>query len=233
MSDLAPAPTTDPSALQATVLKTLDWAYDKALDGVAGPPGLPSLDSATELARPYTKDGASRWDQAGSLVRWQATKAGTAGFLTNVGGALALPVTLPANLAVVAYVQLRMTAALAHMGGLDVHDDRVKTMCVVCLTGNAATEVVKDFGVKAGTKLTESAVRKVSGETIKAINQRVGFRLLTKYGTTGLLNLGRLVPFAGGVLNGCFDAAATLAVGKVARRSFIERDGSTDPAVTL
>ena len=49
----------------STIMQALDWAYDKAINGVAG------LDSASELAKHYRSKGGSRVDQANSLIRWQ------------------------------------------------------------------------------------------------------------------------------------------------------------------
>jgi hypothetical protein len=41
---------------------------------------------------------------------------------------MTLPVANPANLTSVLYIQLRMIAAIAHMGDHDISDDQVKSM---------------------------------------------------------------------------------------------------------
>jgi hypothetical protein len=114
-----------------------------------------------------------------------------------------------------------MIAAIAYMGGYDVRDDRVKTLCYACLCGNAAKDVVKEVGIQAGTKLTKQAIQKLSFEVLKKINQAVGFRFLTKFGETSVINLGKAVPVVGGVVGGAFDGFTTRAVGRVARTTFI------------
>ena len=73
------------------------------------------------------------------------------------------------------YVQIRMIAAIAHLGGHDLKDDRVKAMVYACLTGNAAKDILKDIGIVVGRKLTENAIKSISGKTITKINQAVGF----------------------------------------------------------
>lgn len=171
---------------EGKIMQALDWAYDKAINGVAG------LDSASELAESYMEKDSSDKDKANSLIRWQNTKAGTSGFLTGLGGIITMPLTLPANITSVMYVQIRMIAAIAHIGGYDIKDDRVKTLVYACLAGNAAKDILKDIGIVVGTKLTTSAIKNISGKTIIAINQKVGFRLLTKFGEKGAINLGRL-----------------------------------------
>lgn len=202
---------------QTKIMAALDWAYDKAVDGVAG------LDSASDIAESYMKNSDSPFDQANSLIRWQNAKAGTSGFITGLGGFLVMPLTIPANLASVMYVQIRMIAAIAHIGGHDLRDDRVKTLVYSCMAGNAAKDILKDVGIQVGKKLTQSAIKNISGKTLTAINQKVGFRLLTKFGEKGLINLGKTIPLVGGVIGAGFDIASTNLIGNIARDTFIEK----------
>ena len=200
---------------EGKMVPVLDWAYDKAVNGVAG------LDSAGELAEGYMSREGSRVDQANSLIRWQNTKAGTSGFVTGFGGLLTMPVTVPASISSVLYIQVRMIAAIAHIGGHDLTDDRVRTLVYVCLTGNAAREVLKDVGVVIGTKLTTNAIKRISGRTLVAINRKVGFRLFTKFGEKGAINLGKAVPFVGAVIGATVDSVSTNTIGNVARDTFV------------
>ncbi|HIF9079062.1 TPA: EcsC family protein, partial [Photobacterium damselae] len=126
------------------IMQVLDWTYDKAVNGITG------LDSAVDLAQSYMKNGGSLVEQANSLIRWQNTKAGTSGFLSGLGGIVIMPVSIPANITSVMYVQVRMIAAIAYLGGYDLKDDRVKAMVYACLTGNAAKDVLKDIGIVVG-----------------------------------------------------------------------------------
>lgn len=198
-----------------TLMKALDPLYDKALDGI---PGFASVE---EMAKDYLRGSESIEERINTLIRYQVAKASTSGFLTGLGGVLTLPVMIPANLSSVMYVQLRMVAAIAYMCGYDIRDDRVKTLCYVCLSGNAAKDILKGVGITAGTKLTEQAIKRLSFEAIKKINQAIGFRLVTKFGQTGVVNLGKAIPLAGGVIGGTFDGAATHAAGKVAKNLFL------------
>jgi hypothetical protein len=207
---------------QDAIMHALDFAYDKAVNGVAG------VDSAIEIADTYAKGEGSKIDQANALIRWQIAKAGTSGFLTGLGGLVVLPVTIPANIASVMYVQVRMIAAIAHLGGHDLKDDRVKALVYVCLTGNAAKDVLKDVGIVVGMKVAQNAIKGISGKTITAINQKVGFRLLTKFGQTGAVNLGKAVPVVGGVVGAAFDSASTKLIGKIARDTFIAADDCSE-----
>ena len=60
-----------------------------------------------------------------------------------------------------------------------------------------------------------------SGKTIVAINQKVGFRLITKFGEKGAVNLGKAVPLVGGIIGATFDSVTTNTVGNIARNTFI------------
>ena len=199
------------------MMSILDWGYDKAVNGV------PGLDSAQELAESYMSKGDCKLEQANSLIRWQNTKAGTSGFLAGLGGVVTLPVALPANITSVLYLQIRMIAAIAHIGEHDLHDDRVKSLVYVCLTGNAAKDIMKGAGITVGTKLATNAVKSIPGKVIVSINQKAGFRLITKFGEKGVINLGRAVPFFGGLIGGGFDVLSTNIIGNVARNTFLEQ----------
>ena len=63
-----------------------------------------------------------------------------------------MPVAIPANISSVIYVQLRMVAAIARIGGYDPSDDEVRTMAYVCITGTAAADILKKNGIVIGEK---------------------------------------------------------------------------------
>jgi len=202
---------------QSGIMQALDWAYDKSVNGVTG------LDSAEDMANNYLKGSGTLIVKVNSLIRWQNTKAGTSGFITGLGGILVLPIAVPANIASVMYVQIRMIAAIAKMGGYDLKDDRVKTLVFACLAGDAAKDILKETGIIFGTKIATSAVKNISGKTITAINQKVGFRLLTKFGEKGTVNLVKIIPVFGGVVGGTLDIVATNVIGNIARDTFIQK----------
>lgn len=198
------------------VMQALDWAYEKATSDI------PGLDSAQELAASYLKEEGSLREQIDSLIRWQNAKSATSGFITNLGGLITLPVAIPANFVSVIYIQVRMIAAIAKMCGYDLKDDRVRTLVYVSLCGSAVKDLFKDIGVQFGTKLTAEMIKKyVSAEVLKAINKAVGFKLLTKAGEKGTINLTKAVPLVGGVIAGALDGFTTNVVGNTARDIFL------------
>ncbi|MET0331124.1 MAG: EcsC family protein [Dyella sp.] len=204
---------------ESKIRQALEWAYEKAMDGI------PGTGTARELAEDYRKNSATPLDAANSLIRWQNTKAATAGFLAGLGGLITLPVAITANVASVMYVQLRMITAIAYLGGHDPKEDRVKALAFACLTGNAAVDILKDAGIAVVGKVAINSVKGISGATLLKINKAVGFRLLTKFGSTGIINLGKAVPILGGLVGGAFDSVTTNTVGNFTRNLFISEAG--------
>jgi uncharacterized protein (DUF697 family) len=200
-----------------SIMKALEWSYETAVNG-----GIPGTDTAIELAENYLKKKGTLKQKVNRLIRWQNTKSATTGFLTGLGGIITMPITIPADIAVVLFVQMRMVAAIAHIGGYDLKDDEVKTFVYTCLAGNGAKEILRNTGIELGKKLAISGIKKIPGATLTKINQAVGFRLLTKFGEKGVINLGKLVPLAGGIIGGTVDGISTNIVGNVARNIFIE-----------
>lgn len=204
------------------IIKALDYSYNKAIDG------LPGLDTSEELAQNYLIGDGTLEDKAKRLVKWQMAKAGTSGFITGIGGLITMPVAIPANITSVMYVQVRMIASIAVMGGYDIRSDQVKSLVYMCLCGSAVTDIVKDVGINVGTKLSITAINKISGATLTKINQAVGFRLLTKFGQTGVINLGKSIPFVGGIIGGTVDGVSTKTIGNIAINTFLKNQLSPD-----
>ncbi|MGD6804474.1 EcsC family protein [Rossellomorea aquimaris] len=207
-----------------SIMKALDWSFEKAVNG-----GIPGMDTAIELADNYSSKSGTVIENVNSLIRWQNTKSATSGFLSGLGGLIVMPVAIPANITSVILVQMRMVAAIAYMGGHDLKSDEVRTFVYACLAGNGAKDILKNSGVQIGKKLAISGIKKIPGEVITKINQAVGFRLLTKFGQKGAINLGKMVPIAGGLIGGTVDAVSTNTIGNVARKLFIEESNVSKP----
>jgi hypothetical protein len=193
----------------------LDWTYDKALTGI------PGFDSAEDLADEFLEKNNNADEAADDLIVWQVAKASASGFLTGLGGLLTMPVTIPANIASVMYIQVRMVAAIAHLGGHNIHSDRVKTFVYVCLLGNGAQDILKDIGIVVGTKMANQAIKNISGKVMTGINKKVGFRLITKFGQKGTVNLVKWIPLLSGFIGGTFDGVTTKIIGDIAKATFI------------
>ena len=204
---------------QADMMNLLDSLYSKCIQGI------PMISSPIEkMADDYLQHNATVEDAAKDMINKQVIKCTTSGFITNLGGVITLPVTIPANVGSVMYVQMRMIACAAYMAGYDVHTDQVQTLVYACLAGVSVMEVAKKAGIKIGQKGLENLIDKIPGKVLIAINHKVGFRMLTKFGETGAINLGKAIPVVGGVIGGGFDFIDTKFIGNRAYNQFIKGD---------
>ena len=205
--------------IEKQMITFLDELYVRALDGV---PGVSEPIEA--LANDYLTKHATVEKAAESFINYQIAKCTTSGFVTGLGGILTLPIAIPANISSVLYVQMRMIACLAYMGGHEVRSDQVKTFVYACLAGIGVGDILKRLGIEISKKMAVQVIKKIPTKLIIAINKKVGFRLLTKFGSKGLINLGKGVPVLGGILGGAFDYVETKAIGNRAYKMFIEHD---------
>ena len=208
-----------PIFTQEQILKLLDELYEKSINGISrvSPP-------IEEFAKNYLDKDPDNQIAAKKMINNQVLKCTTSGVITGFGGLITLPVAVPANVSSVLYVQMRMIACAAYMGGYDTHSDQVQSLVYACLAGVAVNQIIKKIGIKAGEKLAENLIKKLPGAILVKINQKVGFRLLTKFGTKGLINLGKMVPGVGAAISGAFDFGETRIIGKRAYNWFLKGD---------
>lgn len=204
---------------ESKVLLLVRKVLDLALDGV-GP-----LSSASLLAQEYELDQSYATTDArvDALIRWEATKNFTSGFLSGLGGIVTLPVTVPAALGASWVIQARLCGAIAELYKYSLREDRVRTLVLLALVGDSGKEILKEAGINASKRLTLAAIEKLPDTILTEINKRVGFRLLSKAGETGVINLTKLVPLLGGVVAGSLDATMCVAIGKTGKRIFRAR----------
>lgn len=202
-------------------LDIFDQIYSATLNGV------PKVSKpVTEFADEYLKKYKDSKIASQKLINNQILKCTTSGFLTGLGGAITLPIALPANLTSVLYVQMRMIAAVAYLNGYDLKSDEIQTFVYACLMGVSLNQVVKQAAVDFGVKFCNTLVKKLPAKVLTKINQKIGFRFVTKFGSKGLVNLGKLFPVVGGVIGGTLDFAETKVIANRAIKWFVENDFS-------
>jgi hypothetical protein len=195
--------------MKATLLKPL---YTKAVKG------LPLLGTPADVARRFREEHAPLETASDRLVTHYARLGGSVGFVGGLPGFLLMPVTLPANIAGVALLQLHMTAALAVMGGHDVHHPATRDRCIGCLlekldeSGENSEE--EEVASRTGIKLVERGVRLLAAQAAKAAGRAARNVLLRRVG-------GRWLPLVGGALGAGTDMYMTRHVGQCAKASFL------------
>lgn len=200
-------------------IELLDTIYQNLIDGI------PKVSkSIEELAYDYVKRYKDPEIAIDKMVKNQLSKNTVNGFVSSFGGVITMPATLPVNLTSVIYVQMRTIAAIATIRGYDIRNDEVQTFVYSCMVGNAISDTLKQVGVQIGNKVTTNSIKKISGKTLTKINQAVGFSLITKFGTKGAVNLGKLVPVVGAGVGAAFDYTSTRIIAVRAKKVFVGDD---------
>jgi hypothetical protein len=205
---------------QSSSLALVKYICDKAIEGI------PPLCSCVNLAQEYIIDNSYGDSDArvDSLINWETAKNFTSGFITGLGGLITLPVSIPSALVASWILQARLSGAIACIYGHKIHEDRVRTLILLSLLADAAKEPIKQAGIQIGRKLSEKALEKIPGRVLIEINKRVGFRLLTKAGEKGIIQLTKIIPVVGGFVGGSVDAFVCRKVGYTAKRIFKSKD---------
>lgn len=197
---------------------------DNAIEYVVTPAvnGSMVLDSASDLAKNYLNDSFnSKSDMVNSLINWESSKNSAVGFITSLSGALTIPAGIAGDLYASWVYQARMSAAIAYIYGYNLNDERVKTMVLLSILGDACKDALKQVGVEVCVKSAKSYIMKnISGAALRQINKNVGYRLFTKAGSKGIINIAKLVPCLGGVVGGSIDWFSCQTVGRIAKELF-------------
>jgi hypothetical protein len=196
------------------IQKTLQWIADAGINGF----GI--LPSAEQVAQDHSSKAASVEDAINSIIAWRTAYAAGTGFISGLGGIAVMPITIPASLAASYALAANTAAAIAYLRGYDICSEQVRTMILLSLIGEAAEEILKSTGIVIGTKLCQNLIKQIPGKVLIEINKKIGFRLITKAGEKGAVNLMKMVPLVGGVVGGTFDSIFVNSCGKTAKKLF-------------
>nr|WP_231920388.1 EcsC family protein [Microlunatus soli] len=190
-----------------------------AIDGTGRFPS-----ARTTAARHLEKHGGSVDAAIESLID-SHVRIGTAqGFVTNLGGIVVAAVTIPANLAGVAVVQVRMIAAIAHLRGYDIDDRRVRTALVLCLLGGEQIGRRVASGRLPTTPLAIATAPVFDPNLDARVSEAVVGDLLARVGGKHLpLLITRRIPLLGGGVGAVVDGLATYQIGQFAKGELVRR----------
>ena len=206
---------------QEDIMNLLDSCYEKCLNGI------PKVSLSVEnLANDYLKRHKTTEEACRAMLRNQIAKCTTSGVVTGLGGFITMPVAIPANVGSVIYVQMRMIACAAYMADYELNSEQTQTFVYACLAGVAVNGLLKQAGIKFGVKFANGLIKKIPGKVLTKINQKVGFRFITKFGTKGIVNLGKLLPGVGAVVGGGLDLVETKVIADRAYKWFLKGDFS-------
>ena len=190
-----------------------------AIDGYGRMPSAKAL-----AARHLERLGGSVDEAITSIIDHHIRLASAQGFVTNIGGVAALPVAIPANITGVAIVQVRMVAAIAHLRGYDLNDNRVRTALVMCLMGGEqvakhiadGTLPTSPMAVATAPIFDPDLDRQVADDVVSDLAARIGGKNLA-------LAIVKRLPLAGGGVSAIMDGFATYQIGRYATGELLRR----------
>ncbi|MCA0253681.1 MAG: EcsC family protein [Actinobacteria bacterium] len=159
-----------------------------------------------------------------ALVGSHIGLASAQGFATSVGGLLTLPIGLPANLAGMAILSVRMVAGVAHLRGYDVTDRRVRAAIALAMLGEDEVRRLVADGKLPTTPLAVATAPVFDPELERTISERVAGWLSSRLGGKHLaVVVLRRIPLVGGGVGAAVDGLLTFGLAGYAKREFVAR----------
>lgn len=203
-----------PTPDDSLVAKLIDWIIDVGVNGFG------VLPAAEKVAEHHRRMCSTEEEAIDSVIAWRTAHAAGTGFVTGLGGLVTLPISIPTGLASSYALAANTSAAIAILRGYDIESDQARTFILLSLIGDASVEVLRTVGINIGAKIAKNFINQVPGKILIEINKKVGFRLITKAGEKGVVNLMKLVPLVGGVIGAGFDSTFVNCCGKTAKKLF-------------
>lgn len=190
--------------------------------------GNDTFPGAKAAAARKLQDRGDRESAIDSIINQHIGLASAQGFVTSLGGLFTLPIGLPANIAGLAVLSVRMVAALAHLRGYDVTDRRVRTAVSLAMLGEDEVRRLVADGKLPTTPLAVATAPMFDPDLERAISERVAGSLTGRLGGKHVAMLAlRGIPLIGGGVGAAVDGLLTLGLAGYAKREFVPRQQLT------
>lgn len=178
---------------------SLNWAYTQSACGEIPSP----LVNAMQLADEYRLQYPSLTEAANNLIKFELSKISGVGLLTSFGGV----VSLPANIATVLLMQMRLVQAIACLAGRNLDDEEVKQFAFISLLG-------ANVSLAAKKKMLEGGIENL----LPKIAEKLAPKMLGTVGTSSIL---KCIPIISGIIGTSLDALTTYGIAKTAQELFL------------
>lgn len=178
---------------------SLNWAYTQSACGEIPPPFV----NAMQLADEYRLQYPSLTEAADNLIKFELSKISGVGLLTSFGGVA----SLPANMAIVLLMQMRLVQSMACLAGRNLDDDEVKQFALISLLGVNVSLTTKK-------KMLEGGIENL----LPKIAEKLAPKMLGTVGTSGIL---KCIPIISGIIGTSLDALTTYGIAKAAQELFL------------
>jgi hypothetical protein len=161
-----------------------------------------------------------------ALVRSHLRLAAANGFVTSLGGFVALPLALPANVLGFYLIATRLVAGIASSRGHDIDRPEVRSAVLLALVGADADDLLTKAGGTGTGNLINLAAQRLPGPVLMAVRKGVMFRLLVRIGKKSFSRFGKVVPVAEGLVGAGLDTYLLKRIADHARLEFPWKPGS-------
>jgi len=193
-----------------------------AIQGGASFPGAQSF-AVRKLAERGEREAA-----IDAIIAAHVRLASVQGFVTSLGGLLTLPIGLPANIAGLTVLGVRMMAGVAHLRGYDVDDPRVRSALTLALLGEDEVRRAVGSGKFPTSPLAVATAPVYDADLERAISERVTGALAGRLGTKhAAVVIVRRIPLLGGGVGAAVDGWLAYGLGGYAKREFVGRQQLT------
>lgn len=193
----------------------IDSLYNIALEGA---PKAPNVFVLTENIKS---------DQNGDIemsiekiIKSHQIKNMSNGFLCGLGGSYFLALTLPAEISLSLYFQLRMILCIAHISGYDIKAEPVKSMVLSVLSEKSIFKLAEELKVQKQANLSDLIMKRLSSEDLSVVNKLLLTQLKKKLTKIGMKKFGKFVPVVGGAINAHYELQITKNTGALAKEYF-------------
>ncbi len=154
------------------------------------------------------------------LIGTHVRLAASSGLLTSLGGAATMVVTAPAGATGLYLVCTRLAAAIATVRGHDPADPVVRTAVLLAVLGSDGSELAERTGIDLQEISLLAGLRRLPSEVRAQLDRRIGYRLVSRAGRRGVLNLTKLIPVVAGPIGAGADGLAARTVATYADVTF-------------
>lgn len=204
----------DDGKVAGATTRMIERLMDIGIDG-EGP-----FDSAQWMADAAIAEHSDPELAIDAMVRSHLRLAAANGFVTGLGGLVALPIALPANVLGFYLIGTRLVAGIAATRGHEIRQPEVRSAVLLALVGADAHDLLGKAGHAGTGQLVNLAAQRLPGPVLMAVNKGVAFRLLTRIGKGSLPRFGKVGALVGGIVGAGLDTYLLKRIADHARQEF-------------
>ena len=168
---------------------------------------------------------------ANIVVARYRRRAGCAGALTGAGGAITMPVTIPAGVLTSWVIATQTVLAVATVYDYSPDDEQLLFDVMMVIAADSVVATLQQMTSISAQHVSKRAIQKyVTREVMVHINKVVPRKVLTKAGQQSLTSFTKLAPLVGAPVGYCFEHVFITGVGRKAI-AWYSLDADLEPSV--